>query len=231
VGRRAALAVFALACLVLATGCGAVGRETSGDPSSGKALFLASPGGGKPACGSCHTLANAKSTGTVGPNLDDAFESARMQGFDESTIRDVVRGQIAYPEEPMPANLYEGDDADDVAAYIGKCGGVPTCGVTASKSSTTTTTTGGGGAGGGTPAAQGKSVFSANCASCHTLEAADASGTVGPNLDELKPSKATVQKQVENGGGAMPAFKDTLTPEQISAVATFVASSTGQEQP
>jgi mono/diheme cytochrome c family protein len=228
VGLRTALVAFALACLVLATGCGAVGRETTGDPSNGKTLFLASPGSGKPSCASCHTLANAKSTGTVGPNLDDAFESDRMQGFDESTIRDVVRGQIAYPEEPMPPNLYQGDDADDVSAYIGKCAGVPTCGVTASKPSTTTTTGGGGGGGGGTPAAQGKSVFTDNCASCHTLEAAGASGTVGPNLDELKPPKAIVQKQVENGGGAMPAFKDTLTPEQISAVATFVASSAGK---
>jgi mono/diheme cytochrome c family protein len=226
VGLRAALAASALACLVLATGCGAVGRSTSGDASTGKALFVASPGSGKPSCGSCHTLADAKSKGTLGPNLDDAFESDRMQGFDESTIRDVVRGQIAYPEEPMPPNLYEGDDADDVAAYLGKCAGVPTCGVTAAK--TGTTTTGGGGGGGGGGGDQGKSVFTDNCASCHTLEAAGASGTVGPNLDELKPPKAIVQKQVENGGGGMPAFKDTLTPEQISAVATFVASSAGK---
>ena len=75
----------------------------------------------------------------------------------------------------------------------------------------------------------GKQVFeTAGCKGCHTLEAAGASGTVGPNLDELKPPKAIVQKQVENGGGGMPAFKDTLTPEQISAVATFVASSAGK---
>jgi mono/diheme cytochrome c family protein len=127
VGLRAALVASALACLVLATGCGAVGRETSGDPSNGRTLFLASPGSGKPACASCHTLANAKSTGTIGPNLDDAFESDRMQGFDESTIRDVVRGQIAYPEEPMPANLVEGQQAQDVADYVAECAGVESC--------------------------------------------------------------------------------------------------------
>src|ERR1700755_2664425 len=37
--------------------------------------------------------------------------------------------------------------------------------------------------------ANGKSVFaSAGCGSCHTLAAAKATGTVGPNLDDLKPS-------------------------------------------
>ena len=55
----------------------------------------------------------------------------RQQGFSEQTITDVVRGQIAYPEEPMPANLYEGQDADDIAVYVAKCSGNPHCGVTA----------------------------------------------------------------------------------------------------
>ena len=74
-----------------------------------------------------------QATGTVGPNLDDAFASDKAQGFSEQTIRDVVRGQIAYPEEPMPANLYQGQDANDVASYVAKCAGVPQCGVTATK--------------------------------------------------------------------------------------------------
>lgn len=76
--------------------------------------------------------------------------------------------------------------------------------------------------------AEGKTVFTENCASCHTLKAADASGQVGPNLDDLQPDAATVQKQVENGGGPMPAFKGQLTPAQISAVAAFVSSSAGK---
>ena len=74
-------------------------------------------------CATCHTLADAGSKGTLGPNLDDAFASSKAQGFDESTITDVVRGQIAYPEEPMPANLAEGQNADDIAIYIAKCSG------------------------------------------------------------------------------------------------------------
>ena len=48
-----------------------------------------------------------------------------------------------------------------------------------------------------------KQVFaSAGCGGCHTLKDAGSSGNVGPNLDQLKPSQATVAQQVENGGGA-----------------------------
>ena len=52
---------------------------------------------------------------------------------------------------------------------------------------------------------EGKAIFSANCASCHTLKAAGATGTVGPNLDELGVDEATIEHQVINGGGPMPA--------------------------
>jgi mono/diheme cytochrome c family protein len=73
----------------------------------------------------------------------------------------------------------------------------------------------------------GKQVFSsAGCGGCHTLEAAGATGTVGPNLDELKPGFEAVVAQVTNGGGAMPAFKDKLSEQQIAAVAAFVVQST-----
>jgi mono/diheme cytochrome c family protein len=73
----------------------------------------------------------------------------------------------------------------------------------------------------------GKAVFaSAGCTGCHTLKAANATGTVGPNLDQLKPAFAAVVHQVENGGGPMPAFKGTLTQTQINDVAAFVYSST-----
>ena len=76
----------------------------------------------------------------------------------------------------------------------------------------------------------GKAVFtgSAGCAGCHTLKDAGATGNVGPNLDQLKPSQATVQHQVENGGGVMPAFKGQLTQAQIDAVAAFVADNAGK---
>ena len=75
--------------------------------------------------------------------------------------------------------------------------------------------------------ADGKTVFTANCGGCHTLADAGTSGAVGPNLDDLKPDEATVKTQVENGGGAMPAFKGTLSDAEIASVATYVASVAG----
>jgi mono/diheme cytochrome c family protein len=77
-------------------------------------------------------------------------------------------------------------------------------------------------------AAAGKTVFTANCGGCHTMADAGTSGAVGPNLDDLKPDAATVQKQVENGGGAMPAFKGTLSDADIANVAAYVASAAGK---
>jgi mono/diheme cytochrome c family protein len=73
----------------------------------------------------------------------------------------------------------------------------------------------------------GKAVFaSAGCGGCHTLKAAGSTGTVGPNLDQLKPPLDRIVVQVENGGGPMPAFKGQLTDKQIQDVAAFVYAST-----
>ena len=76
----------------------------------------------------------------------------------------------------------------------------------------------------GDPAA-GKEVFvgSAGCGSCHTLSDAGTTGTIGPDLDSLQPSYEAVVQQVTNGGGGMPAFKDTLTEQQINDVAAYVS--------
>ena len=74
-------------------------------------------------------------------------------------------------------------------------------------------------------ATDGKSIFTANCASCHTLADAGTTGTVGPNLDQARPSKELAVERVTNGMGAMPPFKDSLSPAQIEAVAEYVASS------
>jgi cytochrome c6 len=81
----------------------------------------------------------------------------------------------------------------------------------------------------GDPAA-GKAIFtgSAGCNGCHTLADAGATGTVGPNLDQLKPPYDAVVTQVTNGGAVMPAFKDTLTPQQIQDVAAYVSSVSGK---
>ena len=82
-------------------------------------------------------------------------------------------------------------------------------------------------AGGEGDAAAGEEVFAANgCASCHTLEEAGASGSIGPNLDESQPSFELAVDRVTNGAGAMPAFGDSLSEEQIRDVAAYVVEST-----
>ncbi len=124
-GRLGVVLTAVTAGALLAAGCGSVGyTEGTGDRSKGKELFVQK-------CGSCHTLADAGTKGQVGPNLDYAFFESRRNGLGESTIVQVVRGQIAYPitntstgAPGMPANLVEGQDADDVASYVGSVAGV-----------------------------------------------------------------------------------------------------------
>jgi outer membrane protein assembly factor BamB len=70
----------------------------------------------------------------------------------------------------------------------------------------------------------GAKLFAQNCASCHTLAAAHATGTVGPNLDRLKPTRSVVVRQVTNGGGGMPAFGGRLSKAEIAAIASYVAA-------
>jgi cytochrome c553 len=85
-----------------------------------------------------------------------------------------------------------------------------------------------GGGGGGGDAAAGEEVFaSAGCGSCHTLEEAGTSGTVGPNLDDSTLDQAAVVQQVTNGGGGMPPFQGQLSEEEIQNVAAFVVASQG----
>ena len=82
---------------------------------------------------------------------------------------------------------------------------------------------------GGDEAADGAAVFaSAGCGNCHTLKAADATGSVGPNLDEVMPDEEQVAVQVANGGGGMPAFGDQLSDAEIEAVAQYVSQNAGQ---
>ena len=81
--------------------------------------------------------------------------------------------------------------------------------------------------GGEGDAAAGESVFtSAGCGSCHTLEAAGATGSIGPNLDDSKPGHDLVVDRVTNGSGMMPAFEGRLDEKQIQDVAAYVVAST-----
>jgi len=200
--------------------CGTGGIATgAADQENGKKLFL-----GKGQCAGCHTLAAAGSSSTIGPNLDDAFAQARADGYKESAILNIVHDQIRFPgqyptaqnnpdflQANMPANLVKGKDAEDVAAYVAANAGVQGFAESLVISGT-----------------NGKNIFEKKCASCHTLKDAGATGTIGPNLDQLMPPLALVQKQVTNGGQVMPAFKNVLTKAQIDAVAKYVATHAGK---
>jgi mono/diheme cytochrome c family protein len=79
------------------------------------------------------------------------------------------------------------------------------------------------------PAGPGLDLFVESCGSCHTLEAADTSGAIGPNLDDLSPDSAQVLAAIENGGtgsGAMPSA--LLAGEEAQQVADFVGGSAGR---
>lgn len=225
--RVGALGAGLAAVALLAAGCGTGGAASAGqraDVQSGQQLFTQS-------CGICHALSAAGTSGTIGPDLDNAFAASVIEGYPQSAIENVVLDQIRLGsgevatytngklgnfkvQTPMPANIVKGQDAIDVAAYV------------ASVAGQSGFTTGGGFASLGT---DGAAIFKgAGCAGCHTLAAAGATGTTGPNLDQLKPSTSVVAHQVMVGGGLMPAFKGKLTPAQIQAVAKYVSSSAGK---
>ena len=58
------------------------------------------------------------------------------------------------------------------------------------------------------------------------MEAAGSTGTIGPNLDEAKPSEALIADRLVNGKGAMPPFSSQLTDQQIADLVAFVYQST-----
>ena len=114
------LLIGTTALVVVLAGCSAKGGGSNTDAVKGKQLFVQH-------CGSCHVLARAGTKGTTGPDLDAAFARARQDGFGSAAIRGIVDRQILYPnrEGVMPAKLVTGQDAQDVAAYVGRSAAVP----------------------------------------------------------------------------------------------------------
>jgi cytochrome c oxidase subunit II len=101
---------------------------------------------------------------------------------------------------------------------------------------------GGGGGGGGQAETDGKTLFTEAaqpaCASCHTLADADATGTTGPNLDEVIPdlSDAEIKQSIQDpdakitegfDAGIMPPYADSLSEEQVDALVQYLKEVAG----
>jgi uncharacterized cupredoxin-like copper-binding protein len=98
--------------LIALSGCAI--KHPTADLITGKQLFVAK-------CGACHTLSHAATTGVVGPNLDDAFHQDRADGIKGAAIEGLVDYWIRFPDTQgvMPPMLFKGQQAQDVAAYVG----------------------------------------------------------------------------------------------------------------
>jgi cbb3-type cytochrome c oxidase subunit III len=224
--RVVALGAGLVAAALLVAGCGTGGVASKGgqpDTQAGAVLF-------KSTCGSCHTLQAAGTTGTIGPNLDDAFAESVSEGYKQSSIENLVldqirlgSGQVAtyttnkkFTVQPsMPSELLKGQDAINVAAYVASVAGQNGYASTTSFASFGT---------------DGAKIFKgAGCAGCHTLSAAGSTGTTAA-MEGLSWSRfGPVVTQVTNGGSLMPAFAGKLTTAQIQAVAQYVSSSAGKK--
>jgi plastocyanin len=120
--RPTVVVAATVALAAVAAGCGNATEAGSADLVNGKKLFV-----GDGTCGACHTLQRAGTKGTQGPDLDQAFANARENGFGNSVIEGVVRDQIAHPRRNsiMKPDLVTGDNARDVAAYVGEAAAKP----------------------------------------------------------------------------------------------------------
>lgn len=214
---RALLALAALAGLALAaSGCG----TSTADEQRGRVLFVQK-------CGVCHTMAQAGTTAQIGPDLDAAFAAARTAGESGETVEGIVEAQVEFPRPStensaasMPADIVTGQDLEDVSAYVALYAGVP--GAAPPKAS-------------GGPGAQ---VFADNgCGGCHTLAAAQAGGTVGPDLDKVLPGQtaAMIEKSIADPSSViakgfppnvMPAdYAQSLTPKELEDLVEYLLQS------
>jgi mono/diheme cytochrome c family protein len=71
---------------------------------SGRAVFAKN-------CATCHTLKASNAVGKVGPNLDVLHPPKGL-------ILDAIKNGRARGQGQMPAGLVDGQDAQDVAAYV-----------------------------------------------------------------------------------------------------------------
>ena len=215
--------VLSAATLLAAGLAGGCDLQEDADLERGRTLFQNS-------CGSCHTLAEAGTAATVGPDLDASFAAARETGMDQDTVEGVVQSQIENPrtireDNPyydktfMPADLVTGRDAEAVAAYVASVAGIP--GIEPP------------------PLGTAQEVFSEFCGSCHTLEAAASAGNTGPDLDEALPGQDPEQvatsirdpeAEIAQGfpAGVMPPFDENRLPDpNLGALVEYLLACAG----
>jgi mono/diheme cytochrome c family protein len=124
--------------------------------------------------------------------------------------------------EVFGAEDHGGEEASHETVEEGPGGGQ----ATVEEPDTGPTDTGGGDA---AQIEEGGALYESNgCGGCHTMDPPGSTGTTGPNLDDLQPSFDAVVAQVTDGGGGMPAFGGTLSPDEIDAVAAYVVDATSR---
>jgi mono/diheme cytochrome c family protein len=251
--RRLHALCAGLAVAFLAAGCGTGGLSASNaDKANGKELFVQKCGSchtladagtqGKIGPNLDDAFSGPREQGFAESSIRNVVHDQILFPVTNPSGLDIGKNGVEQKVTGMPAKLVTGDDANDVAAYVASVAGLPaattttapapapspptTEATTSAETTTGATTTSGGGS---NLVAQGKQVFEkAGCTNCHTLKDAGASGTVGPNLDDAKPSKDKVVERVTNGKGVMPSFKGQLTPQEIAAVAAYVSAVAGK---
>jgi cytochrome c551/c552 len=150
--------------------------------------------------------------------------------MDRETVEGVVHKQILNPRmsSVMPAELVKGEDARDVAAYVGFAaaragedqGALAQAGLAGART--------------------GDQIFTAaGCAGCHTLAKANANGDIGPSLDELAQAAGDRPGSPEDyvreslldpdavtaegfQSGVMPSYEGRLSDEQLQTLVEYL---------
>jgi mono/diheme cytochrome c family protein len=101
------------------TPSGSTGGGATGNAANGKTVFTGSAG-----CGSCHTLAAAGTSGTIGPNLDSLAGDASKAGkplddfIHESIVDPSAYVASGYPDGVMPSTFGSSLSASDIADLV-----------------------------------------------------------------------------------------------------------------
>ena len=122
--RKAAIGIFVVALLVLGIGvplAGISSVEARDDiPEANVSNLTAAEKHGRELfgrrCTQCHTLAASNAVAQVGPNLDTIRPPKAL-------VLDALKNGRSRGSGQMAAGLYQGKDAEDVAAYVAKAVG------------------------------------------------------------------------------------------------------------